>query len=551
MMRKNSRWWIKWMAGWALLTLLGATASGQSAAGESYECFPSCSETDARMLSLAGFTYSSISGFFIQARITVPASAESFEIGVFDGDTGKDPDGFLNPGTGHWDEGTHELEYALYADPRGDGSKETLVAVWGGNRINPLAGPGWTASTSEMPDNDWWTVRVQTAAAARAKPNSAYVYSLRVSNSDADVRVSSSFKLRTTGSLEVGTQGQPWGVQAAVTATGKPDARVVYPQWDGSFSLPRPDFFLDTETTYDGSWSFRFEVAKGQHEIRLFDGDLDFGSVGRPAVPSGVAVQWCVDQADPDSIGLPDFALGTFAYPDRVAPAGHPADDNKLDFYRRPPCVQYALVDPSGNAYRNTNPSSEQEWEQFVVSSRSNATRNEADYAPAVSSDGVSYVPKGALQAGEWTLTISGLDLGNTVFFSGPPMKGTVAASLSGQIWLDSNGDGVRQASESGVSGVEAVLYQDNGDGVLTPSPRSGSPDPGYDKRIARRATGPDGSYRFGGLGAGKFFVVVDEATLPSGVVVSAVVGSCQAGAACPLRESEQGRGADFGVRSH
>lgn len=78
-------------------------------------------------------------------------------------------------------------------------------------------------------------------------------------------------------------------------------------------------------------------------------------------------------------------------------------------------------------------------------------------------------------------------------------------------VWLDSNGDGVQNAGEDGLANVVVDLYADaDGNGVKGPA----------DPLVASTVTNVLGRYLFTGLGAGRYFVDVDESTLPSAALV-------------------------------
>ncbi|HEX7829487.1 MAG TPA: SdrD B-like domain-containing protein, partial [Thermoanaerobaculia bacterium] len=81
------------------------------------------------------------------------------------------------------------------------------------------------------------------------------------------------------------------------------------------------------------------------------------------------------------------------------------------------------------------------------------------------------------------------------------------AASIGDFIWLDSNGNGVQNAGEDGISRVVVTLYSDtDSSGTLN----------GADSLLASTTTDINGKYLFTGLPAGRYFVDVDESTLPS-----------------------------------
>lgn len=80
--------------------------------------------------------------------------------------------------------------------------------------------------------------------------------------------------------------------------------------------------------------------------------------------------------------------------------------------------------------------------------------------------------------------------------------------SIGDVVWLDLNADSVEDAGEPGLSGVDLTLTWFGGDGVL------GSGD----DVVFADTTDATGNYLFPNLPAGEYTVVVDPATLPSGV---------------------------------
>ena len=84
------------------------------------------------------------------------------------------------------------------------------------------------------------------------------------------------------------------------------------------------------------------------------------------------------------------------------------------------------------------------------------------------------------------------------------------AASIGDLIWLDSNGNGTRDTGEDGIAGVILNLYSDNdGSGSLNAS----------DSLVSSASTDTNGNYLFTGLAAGRYFVDVNESSLPSTVL--------------------------------
>lgn len=118
--------------------------------------------------------------------------------------------------------------------------------------------------------------------------------------------------------------------------------------------------------------------------------------------------------------------------------------------------------------------------------------------------------------SGDTTVDVNDDDLDPTVVLTGGstdpttvtvPGGGTATddtgyvllASIGDYIWLDLNGDGLQDANEPGLAGVDVELTDENGDTVTA-------------------TTGPNGYYTFDDLRPGTFTVTVVVATLPAGV---------------------------------
>ena len=410
----------------AVAALSGLRAAPVHAADPTYSYFPTASVTDGRMLAVAGEGLSTLANTKNEIRIVVSAGLPSFDIGFFDGDTGKDSTGAINVSNGHWDSGPSQAIYSLYADPAGDGSgaevASNLIGSWTGNDPNPLIDPNhsnplWSVAAESnsqppsptMPDNDWWDVTVTPSAAAKSS-GGAYVYTLVTSLQDPATATESCFKLRSTAIM--GISPLTWAFDDALLTI--PDASIIYP------GLTSNDFFvshtLPTTTTYDGTWTFYFSQPVPTANYTIWDGDFDSGTTAHPHQP------------DPDTVAfgptfIPSFAAGTNAFP--ASPTisyGNPQDlDTTTGLFGRAPGVQYSIQDPLGNVYLNQNPSSNQFWEQFKITTDPSATRNDADYGPGFISDAGGTVntgtlPGGLLPAGVWQMNIIGLDASNTCF---------------------------------------------------------------------------------------------------------------------------------------
>jgi len=78
--------------------------------------------------------------------------------------------------------------------------------------------------------------------------------------------------------------------------------------------------------------------------------------------------------------------------------------------------------------------------------------------------------------------------------------RGAASGSIGDRVWIDTNGDGIQDAGETGANGVTVELL-DAGNTV-----------------VATTATAGNGNYTFSNLGAGTYTVRVVAATLPAGV---------------------------------
>jgi len=374
----------------------------QAQAGGNYTYFPTASTTDARMLGLSGRPAITLAGETIRIRLETPANLNTFELGLFDGDTGKDNAGNINATAGNWDSGSAELEYSVFADPEGDGVPGTLVARWLGNSPNPLSGPNYTASSATMPNNAWWSAQVTNAPTAQAADGS-FVYLLVVRLTDPASATSSNFKLRVSGKLAL----YPGNFSTIPAAYTDSDYRIVYPAWDGTQPPAGSNFWQTTATTFDGTFDYLLQVPAGLTALELWDGDYDHGSAQLTATPSGLPIANTKDTDDANTPnGIPQFAAGTAAIAEAAQGVGNPPDDNFRDWLRRSPAVRYEVVAPNGQVFSNENPSGNLEWERFVIAAQGAPEAATADHVVAAST----------LPAGVWRMRVNGLDLDNLTF---------------------------------------------------------------------------------------------------------------------------------------
>jgi protocatechuate 3,4-dioxygenase beta subunit len=350
----------------------------QAAEAQSVRCLPTCNVTDGRFLAIAGSNLQTLSPPDLNLSIAVPAGADSFQIGIFDGDGGE----YDNEGNANWDSGSTALfEYTLSADPFGDGTGTLQVELLPG-QLN--------VHSNEMPDNQWADFTIPTAPEALT-PSGHYFYVLRIRLMDPSQTTLNALKIRTSAvlsGLTLDPVARPFSYIASWT--GLTDIATVYPEF------PSP-----TPSTYDGTFQFYFDVPVSQNEVYLWDGDFDHGNYDLTVL----------DTDDPDTPGapfLPPWSTANVS-PEGVAvghngATGNPADDdNSADFGAfivRSPAVRYSILSSDGQLFPNDNPSGNQEWERFRISTNS--------YDPSLADHSAS-----ALPAGTYQLQINGVDMLN------------------------------------------------------------------------------------------------------------------------------------------
>ncbi len=523
----------------ALFSILGTLLGFVSARGQlgpkPLASFPSESATDGRFLGLACAGLATLERN-VQVALAVPASTSTFSLNLFDGETG----GLDGMDTAHWDLGTRQLKFALHADPSRKGSilPADLIGVWYGNKRNPIAGPLWTSTAANMPDNAWWGVTITNAAIAQT-PSGNYFYNL-VIDTDGACEVGeileSNFKI--AASYPVSFNTSHFGLVGALRQLAA-DLPILYP---GSLpTAPLTGSFVSAPTTYDGSFDLYFNLSASETELRLIDGDFDFGTDAARGVPSGLFLDECADEDDPDTPA--DYGNFPFvvvaANPEGVQGPGIPSDDNKFDAFRRGEpgdpnrigCVRYEVQDPVGNVYYNDNPSGSFEWEQFLIASVNSPFVGDADY---VYGDAL-------LPAGSWKVSIVGLDLANLNFWYAKtcatrpaheplpsedpidvprvPACGDESIYLLGNlVWADTANPGVLDPGEVGMPGVVMELIRPS-DGVVLATAVTGDPTSPNWAACRASSTGVDsnGLYCFGQDVPGTYEVRVAARNFTSG----------------------------------
>ncbi len=313
------------------------TAKAQLVAG--YSGFPTLVEDDAKFLCIVGTEEQTFANVSIVMWIGVESTEDSFEIGIFDGDTGLTGAGVENWVAGNWDAspfGTYtEMKFELYADPLKTGTTTQLLQ---GQCGRPQC--RWRGNNDDMPNNGWYNITVNTTAAAQA-PSGNYFYRLVVSPEASATRDYSCFKLRTSGQASL--------LPGVFTVMGGPVSPADY-------AIMFPDFPATTNGSYDGIWQFYAWVAESQTRLEFWDGDFDFGDYQNNDL----------DTNDPNSSGVPSWAGGG-AVAEGAQGQGDPADDNINQYFRVSPNTVYSIIDPNWNSYLNDNPSGNLEWERFVL----------------------------------------------------------------------------------------------------------------------------------------------------------------------------------------
>ncbi|MFP5286632.1 MAG: SdrD B-like domain-containing protein, partial [Thermoanaerobaculia bacterium] len=503
--------------------LLAAPAAAQIGPGP-FAVFPTQSTTDARFLGFgcpgtATFEQNVVMG------MAVPADQASFTVSLFDGDTGKTD----AAGRRHWDLGTRQIVFRVYADPlrRLDTSPANLVGTWKGNDPNPLSGPGWTVSSATMPDNDWWGATITNTPSAKA-PSGNYFYTLEIGLDGACTTGESlESNLKIAASNPMAFLVPRFGLVAAMRQSAN-DGPIIYP---GGFP-PLGNNFLGAATTYDGTFEFFLSLNPGETDLKLYDGDFDFGTGGLTASPSAIGLSLCTDNDDPDTPSTyADFPFGTAGVtPEGARGPGSPADDSIFDAFRRGEpgsplrlgCVRYEVTDPNGTVYRNDNPSGSFEWEQFRIATPLAFDPNNADYTTTT-----DYLPTGI-----WKVRLVGLDRSNLNFFfadacstrvengQNVPACPHVSVYLLGNtVWLDSNGNGQQDPGEPGIPGVTLKITRvSTALEIGSATTADSSPDNWAACQVNNTGLDELGLYCFGVDDPGDYFVeVAPENFLPGG----------------------------------
>ncbi|MEM7351343.1 MAG: SdrD B-like domain-containing protein [Acidobacteriota bacterium] len=486
----------------ALLATLSAPAAWGQVGPGPFTFFPTEAVNDGRFLSF-GCTGIATFESKVSLSINVPADETEFTLSFFDGETSV---GGV-AGEGFWDryiappsnptQPPRQLRFQLYRDPFRQASTADLVADWGGNEVNaPGVGDAWvpvpTAQTT-MPDNAFWNALITVDAAAES-PSGNYTYHLLIGiDGDCVVGESMATNVKLAASAPLTFLASQFGFEAANRAFD--DALVLVPDFSTCGLFTDPNFFLNCDYTYDGTFKFFVNVPENATELLLFDGDFDHGNAALSGTPSGAPLALCADTNDPDTSDTysnfpADFVLSGAENEDADA-VGSPQDDSVSDLFRfgepgdanKVGCVRYEVRDPNGTVYSNPNPSGNTEWEQFRIISQLDT--GPADFVAATD----------VLPSGIWEVDVFGLDMSNLNFWrldaacslrEGVPACPPAGVVLIGDtVFFDTDGDGAQGPGEPGIPGVRMNLFR---------GPASG---PGSLPAIATVLTGDTSAHGF------------------------------------------------------
>ena len=431
-----------------------------------FNCIPSCDATDGRLLVIAnGPSFVTLSDPILELQVQVPAGTTSFELGVFDGDGSEGGAGSF------WDLGAAApFTYTLRADPFGDGTGTDIVEMQAGSPF---------ISSSTLPNNAWQDFTIVTSAAAQS-PSGNFFYRLTIELTNLSLNTLNGFKVRTNAVATIEPFAQPFSYIANWTSGN--DLFIIYPAFPNA-----------SPTTYDGDFQFFFRLPGDQTELVIWGGDFDRGRFdgaesdtddldtpidddGNSATPfppwntvdgrpEGVATGFGASTGNPPDDGETNITLGPFTGP----------------YLIRTPSVEFDVVFPNGLVVENPNPSGNQEWEQFVISSD-----------PACDST-PSCVPTGAgpgenrfgfpcadvciatpVPAGIYELRIRGVDMQNLnalqlpeplvcVGDLGEACETLKPFELGDTVFFDQDGNGLQDPGDTGIQGVIVEVLNEQG----------------------------------------------------------------------------------------
>ncbi|MGB3364087.1 MAG: hypothetical protein WBB48_04860 [Thermodesulfobacteriota bacterium] len=338
-------------------------------------CLPTCEIDDGRFLAISEGSFETFTPGVMNIQIIVPPGTAQFSYGIFDGDS---------PGaipTGHWDLGSpSQFSYVLFIDPDLDNT-------------GPIASQ--TMATS-LPSNDWMDFTINTDPSA-LDGNGNFVYTLQITLLD-DVNTLNLFKVRSSELLSLDEQ---FGIVANFASDE--DGVTIYPNLNTADGIQPSDYAV---TTYDGNFCVNFMLPDPLPELEIWDADLDHGNADGTDLDTD-------DLNSPNSV--PSFVLPGSDALNEGANDSQPDDDRSIsgpgdfnNFFIRSPAVRYTLTFPDGRMFENVNPSGNQEWERFVISS--------IETDPTL----VDHTTGSPAPAGRYELCLEGLDMANLSAFRLP-----------------------------------------------------------------------------------------------------------------------------------
>ena len=439
---------------------LGGSMRAAPFVPEPITCLPTCA-IDSRSFVVAGDDNTTLAAQEISIGLNFSqASGEAnLNFDLFDAD--RDPTSWdtpFNDGTPAADPAAPELIIELFADPTGVGGTGSPIATW-----TPGAIP---AGTEKGPfpavNNGWAGVSLPHDPAALNAGNFIYAIHVKPANPLVD-KGWNAFKVRAAGTVQL-LGNQVVGFIAAMNAASNSDLTTVYPAWPAL-----------TPTVYDGTWSFKTFLPPFLGDVTVFDGDMDYGNS---------ACDYN-DTDDPDSSGIPPFALGSAAVAEGIAQTGLtcsggvgertglPADDNTGAAFRRVPTIvpagiAYQLVAPDGQIFLNRNPTGNKEWEQFKIQKVASAADVPNGACPVGGYPADATYPAAdcrttTMPGGVWEVQLDGMDLSNLNFwfFSFKVEPIVTEYSIGRLVWFDDDGDGVQDPNpaEPGIANVAYTVY--------------------------------------------------------------------------------------------
>jgi hypothetical protein len=223
-----------------------------------------------------------------------------------------------------------------------------------------------------------------------------------MSLSDPAATVTNLFKVGTNDDAELYTiPEKPFAFVAPLNSGG--DVAVIY---EGTANVQAKTY---SSTTYDGTFTFYFEVPGDVEEIYMADGDmdrsddqlvnLDTDDFNTPPTQGQVGPQF--------PLFVQTLGSSTSVVPEGIAVGtgggtGTPNDDSTHNLLRRTGDISYVVSNLAGNkTWANNNPSGNREWEVFIISTVQDTP--DADY----------HENGNSIPGGVYKVVISGMDMNN------------------------------------------------------------------------------------------------------------------------------------------